>query len=150
MPKNKFQEVIFTIMMVFVMVYALICYNIALNTGGLSNGVFPAAFHELILMGPIAFVLDFFVVAGLAKKLSFRIVNLEKDNPFLLILSISAISVAFMCPLMSFAATLLFKAPGGQIISVWLQTTVFNFPMAFFWQIFYAGPLVRFIFGKMF
>ena len=29
MPKNKFQEVIFTIMMVFVMVYAMICYNIS-------------------------------------------------------------------------------------------------------------------------
>ena len=28
MPKNKFQEVIFTIIMVFVMVYAMICYNI--------------------------------------------------------------------------------------------------------------------------
>jgi len=25
-----------------------------------------------------------------------------------------------------------------------------NFPMAFFWQIFYAGPFVRFIFGKLF
>lgn len=33
MPKNKFQEVIFTIMMVFVMVYAMICYNISLNMG---------------------------------------------------------------------------------------------------------------------
>ena len=37
MPKNKFQEVIFTIMMVFVMVYAMICYNISLNMGGMSN-----------------------------------------------------------------------------------------------------------------
>jgi hypothetical protein len=27
---------------------------------------------------------------------------------------------------------------------------VFNFPMAFFWQIFYAGPFVRFIFGLLF
>ena len=60
MPKNKFQEVIFTIMMVFVMVYAMICYNISLNMGGMSNEVFLAAFHELIIMGPIAFVLDFF------------------------------------------------------------------------------------------
>ena len=34
MPKNKFQEVIFTILMVFVMVYAMVCYNIALNTKG--------------------------------------------------------------------------------------------------------------------
>lgn len=33
MPKNKFQEVIFTIIMVFFMVYAMICYNISLNQG---------------------------------------------------------------------------------------------------------------------
>ena len=35
MPKNLFQEIVFTVMMVFVMVYAMICYNIALNIGGL-------------------------------------------------------------------------------------------------------------------
>ncbi len=43
MPKNKFQEVIFTIMMVFVMVYAMICYNISLNMGGMSNEVFSGS-----------------------------------------------------------------------------------------------------------
>ena len=37
MPKTKLQEVIFTILMVFVMVYAMICYNIALNIGGMRN-----------------------------------------------------------------------------------------------------------------
>ena len=65
MPKNKFQEVIFTIIMVFFMVYAMICYNIALNIGGMSNEVFLAAFHELVIMGPIAFILDFFIVSFL-------------------------------------------------------------------------------------
>ena len=63
MPKNKFQEVIFTIIMVFFMVYAMICYNIALNIGGMKNEVFLSAFHELIIMGPIAFILDFYVPA---------------------------------------------------------------------------------------
>ena len=29
MPKNLFQEIVFTVIMVFVMVYAMICYNIA-------------------------------------------------------------------------------------------------------------------------
>ena len=33
---------------------------------------------------------------------------------------------------------------------MWLQTTALNFPMAFFWQIFFAGPLVRAIFGMIF
>ena len=31
MPKTKFQEIIFTILMVIVMVYAMICYNISLE-----------------------------------------------------------------------------------------------------------------------
>ena len=66
MPKNKFQEVIFTIIMVFFMVYAMICYNISLNIGGVSNEVFLSAFHELVIMGPIAFILDFFIVSKLA------------------------------------------------------------------------------------
>ena len=66
MPKNKFQEVIFTIIMVFFMVYAMICYNIVLNTGAMTNQVFLSAFHELTFMGPIAFVLDFFIVSKLA------------------------------------------------------------------------------------
>ena len=58
MPKNLFQEIVFTVLMVFVMVYAMICYNIALNMGGMSNAVFLKAFHELVIMAPIAFVLD--------------------------------------------------------------------------------------------
>ena len=55
-----------------------------------------------------------------------------------------------MCPLMSFAATILFKNAGSQFVAVWLQTTAMNFPMAFFWQLIYAGPIVRFIFRHIF
>ena len=150
MPKNKFQEVIFTIIMVFFMVYAMICYNISLNVGGLNNSVFLSAFHELVIMGPIAFVLDFFIVSKLAFACANRMVDFRSCHPFSMILAISVASVAFMCPLMSLAATILFKNAGGQFISVWLQTTAFNFPMAFFWQLIYAGPIVRFIFRHIF
>ena len=38
---------------------------------------------------------------------------------------------------MSLAATILFKDAGNQFVAVWLQTTAFNFPMAFFWQLIY-------------
>ena len=150
MPKTKFQEVIFTIMMVFVMVYAMICYNIALNVGGMNNSVFLSAFHEFVIMAPIAFIIDFFFVGHMAKRAAFRIVNPEKENPFHLVLAISAVSVAWMCPLMSLAATILFKDAGGQFIAVWLQTVAMNFPMAFFWQMLYAGPFVRFLFRQIF
>lgn len=150
MPKTKFQEVIFTIMMVFVMVYAMICYNIALNVGGLNTSVFLSAFHEFVIMAPVAFVLDFFFVGHIAKRTAFRIVNPEKENPFHLVIAISVVSVAWMCPLMSLAATILFKDVGNQFIAVWLQTIALNFPMAFFWQMLYAGPFVRFLFRQIF
>ena len=137
-------------MMVFVMVYAMICYNIALNIGGLQNHVFLDAFHELVIMGPIAFILDALVVARIAEKKAFQMVDPTKENPFHLVLAISVVSVICMCPLMSLAATILFKNPGKEFVAVWLQTTAFNFPMALCWQLFFAGPFVRFVFGLIF
>ena len=147
MPKTLGQEILFTIMMVLVMVYAMICYNIALATGGLSNSVFLLAFHELPIMMPIAFVLDIFIVGPIAKKITFSKFNPEQTNPVFIVLSISICSVWLMCPLMSLAATILFKDAGSEFVSVWLQTTAMNFPMALCWQIFFAGPLVRNVFG---
>ena len=75
MPKTKFQNVIFTLMMAFLMVYAMICYNISLNIGGMSNQVFLMAFGEMKIMWPVAFVLEFFIVDNLAHKLAFRMVT---------------------------------------------------------------------------
>ena len=150
MPKNKFQEVIFTIIMVFFMVYAMICYNIALNKGGMTNEVFLLAFNELVIMGPIAFILDFFLYGHLAKKIAFGIINPAEAKQYEIILAISSVTVCLMCPTMSLAATMLFSNAGSEFVAVWFQKTALNFPMAFFWQIFFAGPVVRRIFGLLF
>ena len=77
-------------------------------------------------------------------------VDPRQDRPIFVILAISSITVCLMCPSMSLIATLLFKNAGSQLVAVWLQTTAMNFPMAFFWQIFFAGPLVRAVFGLFF
>ena len=141
MPKTKGQELIFTIMMVLVMVYGMIVYNICLETGGLQNQHFLTAFHELWFMGPIAFVLDFFLYGHLSKS----------SQPILIVLTISAVTVCLMCPTMSLAATLLIKQPDwSNLVVTWMETTVMNFPMALCWQLFLAGPLVRKIFRLIF
>lgn len=150
MPKTKLQNVVFTLMMAFAMVYGMICYNIALNRGGMTNEVFLLAFHELIIMWPIAVILELFVVEKLSQKLAFRLVNPAEDKPIFVLLAICSMIVCLMCPMMSFVATLLFKAPGKEIIAVWLETTVLNFPMALCLQIFFAGPFVRLIFRSIF
>ena len=108
MPKTKFQNVIFTLMMSFLMVYAMICYNISLNIGGMSNQVFLMAFGEMKIMWPVAFVLEFFIVDNLAHKLAFRIVT-PKDRPFAITAAISIMIICIMCPIMSLIATFLFN-----------------------------------------
>lgn len=149
MPKTKFQNVIFTLMMAFLMVYAMICYNISLNIGGMTTQVFLMAFQEMKIMWPSAFILEFFIVDNLAHILAFRMVKPD-DRPIVITIAISIMIICIMCPIMSFIATLLFKNAGSQFIAVWLQTTFLNFPVAFFWQLMYCGPFIRFIFRKMF
>lgn len=149
MPKNKFQEVVFGIMMVIFMVYAMVCYNISISLGGLSNKVFIMALSELPIICPIAFILETLFVGKIAKGFTFKIFNPQKDNPFFITLSISCVTVMFMCPLMSLVSTLLFNR-NSEILSTWITSTVRGFPMALCWQIFYAGPIVRFIFKNIF
>ena len=121
----------------------------SLNIGGMSNQVFLMAFGEMTIMWPVAFVLEFFIVDNLAHKLAFRIVT-PKDRPFAITAAISIMIICIMCPVMSLIATILFKNAGSQFVAVWFQTTFMNFPVAFFWQLMYCGPLIRFLFGKMF
>lgn len=149
MPKTKLQSFIFTAVMAFVMVYAMICYNIALNIGGMTNQVFIMAFHEMIIMWPIAIILEYFIIETLAKKITFRLVDPKVERPILIKLVLCSSIVCLMCPIMSFIATVLFKDAGTQIIAVWLQTAIFNFPMALGWQIFFGGALVRMAFSKL-
>ena len=59
MPKTKFQNIIFTLLMAFVMVYAMVCYNIAWNLGGMQNRIFVMALEEMVIMWPVAFLLEF-------------------------------------------------------------------------------------------
>ena len=73
MPKNKFQDVIYTIIMASVMVYGMVAYNIVLNTGSMQNWVFLAVFHEWPIMTVIAILLELVFVGKLAMKVAFRL-----------------------------------------------------------------------------
>lgn len=147
MPKNKFQDVVFTIIMATFMVYGMVVYNVALNTGGVTNQTFLIALHELPIMVPIAFVLEFFVVSKLATALAFTVVKPD-DRPQIITYAISICICCIMCPIMSLVATLLFKE--NKSFGTWIQTWAMNFPMALLYQLFYCGPLVRLIFRTIF
>ena len=126
MPKTLPERIFFTIVMAAIMVYGMIVYNVALNTGGVTNATFVMALHEMPIMVPIACVLEFFVVEKLATGLAF---------------------MCIMCPVMSLIATVLFKEPG---FGTWVHTWGCNMPMALCWQMLYCGPLTRAIFRLVF
>ena len=69
MPKTLLEKIVFTIVMASIMVYGMIVYNVALATGGVTNATFGMALHEMPIMVPVAFVLEFFVVEKLATAL---------------------------------------------------------------------------------
>lgn len=146
MPKTRFQNVVFTIIMAVIMVYGMIVYNVALNTDGVTNQTFLMALHEMPIMVPIAFVLEFFIVEKLATKLAFTVVR-PTDRPQIITYAISTMIVCIMCPTMSLIATLLFKQPS---FGTWIHTFGCNMPMALIWQLLFCGPLSRLIFRTLF
>ncbi len=147
MPKNKFQDAVFTAIMAIIMVYGMIVYNVALNTGGVTGQTFLLALHELPIMAPIAFVLEFFIVGKVARMLAFKVMTPE-DRPAFITYAISICICCIMCPIMSLIATILFK--DVKTFGMFIQTWGMNFPMAMLYQMFYCGPVVRFIFRLIF
>lgn len=143
---KKIKNFVFTLVMAFVMVYAMVCYNIAIDKGGMSNEIFALAFKEIPIMWPIAIIFEMLIAEKLAIKLAFKIVT-PKTTGTIITFTISAMIVCIMCPTMSFIATCLFVCPSKEIIAAWLQKWVLNFPMAMFFQIFFAGSAVRGVFS---
>jgi len=146
MPKTLPEKIIFTIIMAAIMVYGMIVYNVALATGGVTNATFGMALHEMPIMVPVAFVLEFFVVEKLATALAFTFMK-PTDRPQFITYAISLMIVCIMCPVMSLVATLLFKEPS---FGTWVHTWGCNMPMALCWQMLYCGPLSRAIFRLLF
>jgi hypothetical protein len=101
-------------------------------------------------MIPIAFVLEFFVVGGLAKKLAFSVVR-PSDRPQIITYAISICICCIMCPTMSLIATFLFNGATLETwFPIWIKMWVLNFPMAICYQMFYCGPFVRLVFRTIF
>ena len=100
MPKTLLEKIVFTLVMAAIMVYGMIVYNVALATGGVTNATFGMALHEMPIMVPVAFVLEFFVVEKLATALAFTFMR-PSDRPQFITYAISLMIVCIMCPIMS-------------------------------------------------
>lgn len=150
MPKTKFQSFIFTLIMVFCMVFCMTVYTIAIDMGGLNYTAFSIAIKEMWIEYVIVFALIFFIITRLAQKLAFRIFTAGEDKPIFVILSIQTFTVALIVPAITLIATFIHNGATTEWFVQWIQTAVVCFPMAYFLQILFVGPLVRKIFKIIF
>ena len=132
MPKTLLEKIVFTVVMAAIMVYGMIVYNVALATGGVTNATFGMALHEMPIMVPVAFVLEFFVVEKLATALAFTFMR-PTDRPQFITYAISLMIVCIMCPVMSLVATVLFRGADYLLSSGHVQGA----------QLRYVGAYVR-------
>ncbi|MDD2483030.1 MAG: DUF2798 domain-containing protein [Candidatus Shapirobacteria bacterium] len=150
MPTTKFQKFIFTLITVFITVHLFVFYNLAIEMGGMSNQVFLASIKVVPIEFIFAFLLQTFIAGPLSLKLAFNIIDPRESKSYMVTTAIICSTVCLMCPMMSFVATILYNGFTSEFIAQWMQKIVFNFPFAFFVQLFYVQPLVRLIFRTIF
>ncbi len=149
-PETRFQSIVFALLMVVFMVVAMEFYNQGLMCGGLSWAAMGKSIQEMKFMIPICFIMSFFIADPIASRLTMRNMG-ENSDRILRTVFRAAVTVSMMCPIMSFWATLIFQKPVFvDFIPAWLTTVAKNLPMAFFWQILFCGPLVRFLFRSIY
>jgi len=150
MPTTKFQKVVFAFITVIITVHLFVFYNLAISMGGMSNQVFIASRKIVPIEFAFAFLLEIFIASPLSEKFAFRVVNPREDKPYVVTTAIICATVGLMCPMMSFVATILYNGFTAEFVAQWMQKIVFNFPFAFFSQLFFIQPFVRLLFGVIF
>lgn len=144
MPTTRLQQLSFSVLMAFAMVYGMELYNQALMAGGLSTRLFLAPFADIVPLVLVVIALETLIGGRLASRLLDRLLDPTNCPALLYVVFRGAFTCWSMCPMMSMVATLAFKQPpAGELVATWLQTTALNFPMALLWQLFVAGPAVR-------
>lgn len=163
MPKTTVQKIIFGLLMSYFMAIGMEVYNTAINSGvpqlaggfsALSYDVIRDALKEATYMGIIVFVISELLGNRIGARFMTRHTAPE-DPPYFRQLMRQAGTVAFMCPMMSLIASILFNVILAHhtfidLPVIWIGTVLKNFPMAFFWNMFAAAPLTRIVFSTLF
>ena len=176
MPRNQFQRMVFAFLTVIITVHAYVFYSLyvvngntlmevtgaksvlaAINQQGgvYMCGRFVPIWVVVIVEFCLAFGLEMLLGSPLSFKLASRIFDPRKNRPMMFETAIICAIVGIMCPAMSFIAAWLYYPyyAGFDVLTLlanWLKLVCFNFPFAFFGQLFFIQPFVRFSFKQLF
>ncbi|MCD8215995.1 MAG: hypothetical protein LUC97_10205 [Clostridiales bacterium] len=176
MPENQFQRMIFAFLTVLITVHCYIFYSLyvingdklmnvaeaesviaAINAQGgiyMFNSMLPV-WAVILVEFCFAYGLECIMGSPCSFKLACRVFDPEKTNPVIMETTVICTTVGLMCPAMSFLAALFYYPyfTGFNILTFianWLKLVCFNFPFAFFSQLFFIQPFVRTLFKAVF
>lgn len=124
--------------------------------GGVSVLGTPVPIWAVVLIEfLLAYSLEIFMGSPCSFKLAAKVFNPAEAHPVIFETTIICATVGLMCPAMSFLAAWLYYpyAMGFSIFTLlanWLRLVCFNFPFAFFTQLFFIQPLIRTVFKLIF
>lgn len=176
MPRNQFQRMIFALITVIITVHAYVFYSLYVINGDIlmqltgessvlgainkQGGVYMFGrmmpiWAVVLIEFCFAYALENFMGSPCSFKLARRVFDPEKNHPMMFETAIICATVGLMCPAMSFIAAFLYYPyyAGFNFLTLlanWGKLVCYNFPFAFFSQLFFIQPLVRTIFKTIF
>lgn len=177
MPKNQFQRMIFALITVIITVHAYVFYSLYVVNGNMlmeynnaasvlsaiskQGGVDMLGSHfpiwaVILIEFCFAYLLEAVMGSPLSFKLASKVFDPSSTHPVLFETAIICATVALMCPAMSLIASFLYYPYTHASFNIftllanWIKLVCFNFPFAFFSQLFFIQPAVRTIFKLMF
>lgn len=176
MPNNQFQRMMFALMTVIVTVHAYVFYSLYVVNGDVlmavtgqssvlaavraQGGVYMCGrmvpiWGVVLLEFVLAYTLENLMGSPCSFRLARKVFDPAKTHPVLFETAIICATVGLMCPAMSFIAAWLYYPyyAGFNLITLlanWLELVCYNFPFAFFTQLFFIQPLIRTLFKRLF
>ena len=176
MPRNQFQRMVFAFLTVLVTVHGYVFYSLYVVNGSTLMNVTGAdsVIHAINTQGGVymfgrmlpiwaviliefvcAYTLECLMGSPLSFKMASSMFDPRRNHPMIFETVIISCTVMIMCPVMSFLAAWMYYPyyAGFNIFTLlanWLKLVCFNFPFAFFSQIFFIQPFVRWAFRRLF
>lgn len=176
MPRNQFQRMVFAFLTVLVTVHSYVFYSLYVVNGNtllLLTGA-DSVIHAIQTQGGVytfgrmlpiwaviliefcfAYSLECIIGSPCSFRLASKVFDPQTTHPMIFESAIICATVGLMCPAMSFlAAWFYYPYYNGfciwTLLANWLKLVCFNFPFAFFTQLFFIQPFVRITFKFLF
>lgn len=176
MPRNQFQRMVFAFLTVVVTVHAYVFYSLyvingstlmnvtgessVLNAINAQGGIYMFGrmlpiWAVILIEFCFAFTLECIMGSPCSFKLACKVFDPAKNHPMMFETAIICATVGLMCPAMSFIAAFMYYPyyAGFNIFTLlanWLKLVCFNFPFAYFTQLFFIQPFIRTLFKFLF